>query len=33
MHVGLIVLRHKRRLLNRHPEALGARLCAPSLEG
>jgi hypothetical protein len=26
----IVVLRHKRRPLNRHPEALGAPLCAPS---
>jgi hypothetical protein len=30
---GLVILRHKRRPLNRHPQALGARLRAPSLEG
>ena len=29
-HRRIVVLRHKRRPLNRHPEALGARLCAPS---
>src|SRR5271157_1086539 len=29
----LIVLRHKATNSNRHPEALGAHLCAPSLEG
>ena len=29
----LMVLRHKATNSNRHPEALGAHLCAPSLEG
>jgi hypothetical protein len=29
----LMVLRHKATNSNRHPEALGARLRAPSLEG
>jgi hypothetical protein len=28
-----VVLRHKATNSNRHPEALGAHLCAPSLEG
>ena len=28
-----MVLRHKATNSNRHPEALGAHLCAPSLEG
>jgi len=28
-----VILRHKATNSNRHPEALGAHLCAPSLEG